>query len=660
MFSRILNIIGVTLKDIVYFVLFVMGGKIMGNVLIIKNNDENSEIYKYAKLSLMTESKRYYNTQDNSQNENYIRKIKTKFGNDGLILFITYDGTNEIKDMFIGTDVEINDKNNVEYIMRVYLSKEKEIRTIESIIDKIDLDISKDFDTNCYVIMSDMDSLFDELRERVIAQKSTILFYNDEGKIHDDGVYQLNSLAQKDNQAIRIYTTDPLGLYRTEFQRDRERVVNCKAFRRMVDKAQIFSAEKGDYYRTRMTHSLEVNQIAKAIAYALKLNLDLTEAIALGHDLGHTPFGHQGERTLDDILCGKIKTGIAISDELLHQRCFGGFKHNYQSAKILTQLEEKYVDSPGLNVTVQVVEGVLKHTRLKPDISLEDFLKPSYIEKIKVSNNGKEEVCATLEGQTVAIADEIAQRGHDVDDALTSGVMSIEEFIDKLKISKCDELKSKIQVEMQTVENSERLLIDKKELKIAKIVSCIINYMINSTIEFSKLKIEENKDLEEITLNNTKKIIAFSDDVERVNSYLERVVQKKVICNNEVARADYNANMIVKTLFEKYYANPRLLHVGTIHKIFIETLLHNNKEVANSAINLDDCSIKIVNKEIEQITKEKIDEEKIRLYIQSGNITGIEKDIVIFEKRKILIRAIVDYIAGMTDGYALEEYEKLK
>ena len=115
---------------------------------------------------------------------------------------------------------------------------------------------------------------------------------------------------------------------RTEFQRDRERIVNSTAFRRMVDKAQIFSAEKGDYFRTRMTHTLEVNQIAKAIAYALHLNLDLTEAIALGHDLGHTPFGHQGERTLNDILSGKIDAGIVTDKKKMEERCYGGFKHN--------------------------------------------------------------------------------------------------------------------------------------------------------------------------------------------------------------------------------------------------------------------------------------------------------------------------------------------
>ena len=379
----------------------------------------------------------------------------------------------------------------------------------------------------------------------------------------------------------------------------------------------------------------------------------------MGHDLGHTPFGHQGERTLDDILSGKIDVGIVAPKDMLKDRCFGGFKHNYQSARILTQLEEKYVDFPGLNVSVQVVEGVLKHTRMKKEISISDFLKDLYIDKINFLKDEEKQICATLEGQTVAIADEIAQRGHDVDDALTSGVISIEEFIDRLKISKCLELKKKIEKEMKGVDEAYRALTDKKELKIARIVSCIISYMINATIEYSSKKINE-ENVKEITMNNIKEYIGFSEEVSKVNSYLERVVQKKVICNNEVARADYNANMIVKKLFEKYYANPRLLHEGTIHKIFTEILRHDNENVSNSAVNLNDGSIKIVNKEIYQLTKEEFDSEKIKEYLLGEKIENSEEDIIIFEKRRILIRCIVDYIAGMTDGYAIEEYERLK
>lgn len=632
----------------------------MSNVIIIKNNDMKSEIYSYVQRSFLEKCKGYYNTLDNSPNERYLKKIGQSF-KDGLILFITYDSKNNenIQDVYIGSDVVINANNNVEYFMKIHLTNKNDKRAIDSIIDKIDLDLSKDFELNCYVIMSNMDSLYKELLTRIVAREEQIVVSNGVRE-EKEMPYQLSVLAQKDIQTIRVFWSDEIGEYRTQFQRDRERVVNCKAFRRLVDKAQIFSAEKGDYFRTRMTHSLEVNQIAKAIAYALNLNLDLTEAIALGHDLGHTPFGHQGERTLDDILGGKIDVGLNVSKKMLTMRCFGGFKHNYQSARILTQLEEKYTESPGLNVSVQVIEGVLKHTRLKDNIDLKDFLPKGYIEKIKIADCGEKKVCATLEGQVVAIADEIAQRGHDVDDALTSGVMSIEEFIDRLKINKCSQLQNEIQKEIEKIDTSKRLLVDERELKIARIVSSIIHYMISSTIKYSKNKIKEYEKLGEITMANEIEIITFSPEVERINSYLERVVQKKVICNNEVAKADYNASMIVRTLFEKYYTNPRLLHEGTIRKIFIETLRHNNKSVSNSAINLDDGRIAIVNEEIKEMTKDEIREDILIAYLNGDDSKKTEKDVIVFEKRRILVRAITDFIAGMTDGYALEEYEKLK
>ena len=189
-------------------------------------------------------------------------------------------------------------------------------------------------------------------------------------------------------------------------------------------------------------------------------------------------------------------------------------------------------------------------------------------------------------------------------------------------------------------------------------MSVIINYFIQETIKNS-LEMVNRNDLKEITWENTEQLISFPEDVKRVNDYLEKVVQKKVICNNEVARADYNASMIVQKLFAKYYKNPRLLHSGTVHKIFIETLKHENPNVSNSAINLSDGSIALVNEEIYEITSKEIDDDLILKYLADKNSYCDEKDVVIFEKKKILIRAITDYIAGMTDGYALEEYKKL-
>ena len=634
----------------------------MASVLIIKNGDNTNKIHFYAEESYKSGKKGYYNSVDGTLNEQALIGLKDKFGKHGIVIMITYENLDlkEIKDVFIGDEARINNNNSIEYNMYIHLIKSRHEKVIQSIIDKIDLDVDADFGYGQYVIMSDMESLYQELRERIIASKRKISNVSINKEVKEEVVYELCPLAQKDEQSLRVYQSDNTGKYRTEFQRDRERVVNCKAFRRLVDKAQIFGSEKGDYYRTRMTHSLEVNQIAKAIAYALRLNLDLTEAIALGHDLGHTPFGHQGERTLDEILCGKIDVGIKATKGMFEKRCYGGFKHNYQSAKILTEIEEKYKEFSGLNVSVQVVEGVLKHTKLKPDeIALEDFLSEKYRELIHV-NNDKLQVCSSLEGQVVTIADEIAQRGHDVDDALTSGVMTIDEFMDRLRIDKCKELFNRIDKEIKEINSLERLVVDNKDLKISRIVTVIINYFIQKTIEYSLMNVTKNEELGRISLDNNKMLVCFPSDVKRVNDYLEKVVQKKVICNYEVARADYNASMIVQKLFEKYYKNPRLLHSGTVQKIFLETLNHPNREVSNSAIYLSDASIELVNREIEEMTSVELEESLILDYLENKNNMRNEPHIVIFEKRRILIRAITDYIAGMTDGYAMEEYEKLK
>ena len=176
----------------------------------------------------------------------------------------------------------------------------------------------------------------------------------------------------------RATAVEPCSL-RTDFQRDRDRILHCKAFRRLEHKTQVFISPKGDHYRTRLTHTLEVAQIARTIARALRLNEDLTEAIALGHDLGHTPFGHMGERTLDS-LCGKS---------------IGGFRHNEQSLRVVDKLEN---GGRGLNLTWEVRDGIVHHS-------------------------GKQRP-ATLEGRIVALSDRIAYVNHDLDDSLRAGMVT--------------------------------------------------------------------------------------------------------------------------------------------------------------------------------------------------------------------------------------------
>lgn len=643
----------------------------MKRVFIIRDYMPNSTISKIgtkADESYRTKNPGNYYFGKDGRDQAYVKNSEVKNGEEGIILMLSYVDDKKHKTLnrvYIGFAKYYEDSegaSKLEYTMYRCIKSEDASRAIEGIVDKIDLNIDTDFEEGAFLKISTMKSLYDELEERIhsiqwdalkeTADASSLTNITEE--------YTLCSLAQKDRQSRRIYREKvPVRAGRTEFQRDRERVVNCKSFRRLVDKAQIFGAEKGDYYRTRMTHTLEVNQIAKAIAFALNLNLDLTEAIALGHDLGHTPFGHQGERTLDDILCGKIDGGIAVSDEMLKNRCFGGFKHNYQSAKILTQLEEKYADFPGLNVSVQVVDGVLKHTRLKKEIALGDFLTQAYLGTIQGIDEDGFSCAATMEGQVVFIADEIAQRGHDVDDALTSGVMTIDEFVDRLSIDKCSELQKRIQDEQKDIEQSARLFADKYELAIARIVSRIVNYFIEDVTRHTAGVFQKHADITEILMDNRQQMVDFSPDAKMLNEYLEKIVQKKVICNSEVARADYNAKMIITTLFRKYYESPRLLHKGTVHKIFIETLRHKEELVSNSAVDLNDGSISLVNAEIEEITRKAIEK------CPAENLDQISswedpRDYIVYVKRKILVRNIVDFIAGMTDGYALEEFARLK
>jgi dGTPase len=187
---------------------------------------------------------------------------------------------------------------------------------------------------------------------------------------------------------------------RTEFQRDRDRIIHSTAFRRLVYKTQVFVNYEGDLYRTRLTHSLEVAQIARTVARALRLNEDLVEAISLAHDLGHTPFGHAGQDALNECM-----------------REFGGFEHNLQSLRVVDELEDRYAGFRGLNLTFETREGILKHCSLKHARALGD-----------VGRRFLDRTQAGLEAQLANIADEIAYNNHDVDDGLRSGLVTLEQL----------------------------------------------------------------------------------------------------------------------------------------------------------------------------------------------------------------------------------------
>lgn len=212
------------------------------------------------------------------------------------------------------------------------------------------------------------------------------------------------SYASKSSQSIgRLFGTGASPT-RSEFQRDRDRIIHSTAFRRLQHKTQVFLAHEGRHFRNRLTHTLEVSQIARSIARALRLDEDLAEAIALSHDLGHTPFGHAGERALDRAM-----------------EPFGGFDHNVQALRVVTRLENRYAEHDGLNLTWETLEGILKHNGPLPHLlDLAEIPAPA---DLRVATY------ASLEAQVAAIADDIAYNAHDIDDALRANLVTLHDFI---------------------------------------------------------------------------------------------------------------------------------------------------------------------------------------------------------------------------------------
>jgi len=442
----------------------------------------------------------------------------------------------------------------------------------------------------------------------------------------------------------------------------------------LVDKAQIFTSSKGDHYRTRITHTLEVSQIAKAIAIKLNLNVDLTEAIALAHDLGHTPFGHQGERTLDDILKNKINI-INIPNGMKFKNEFGGFKHNFQGVRVLTCFEEKYADFFGLDVSLQVLDGVLKHTKVelkncneckktKCDqkcYDLSEFYPNELYSDFNIGIAKDNQIPFTLEGQVVKLADEIAQRGHDIDDTLTSGLIKIEEFYEYLNISFMEDLKKTIENSNSQINKTCRYIIDEKDLRCKRVISDIVGYFIDDVVEYSidKMKKFKDKNTKEDQGYYNEKLVSFSETGERANEYLEKIIAKKGINSLEVSKFDYNAEKVIITLFRAYYDNPKLLHRSTLKRIYYDTKCHKEKYVSDNIIDFINGDYKLVIAELDAIAHKNISINKQDT--EKYEPRELKKDdLEYWEKRKILVRNITDYISSMTDSYAINEYNSIR
>ncbi len=351
--------------------------------------------------------------------------------------------------------------------------------------------------------------------------------------------------------------------HRSEYQRDRDRIIHSSAFRRLEYKTQVFINHEGDLFRTRLTHSLEVAQIARTIARTLGLHEDLTEAISLAHDLGHTPFGHAGQDALNECMNN-----------------LGGFEHNLQSLRVVDKLEDKYAEFTGLNLCFETREGILKHcTRIRAK-TLGD-VGERFLNKTQPS----------LEAQLANLADEIAYNNHDVDDGLRAGLLTMEQMCEveifrrhyETVMSKYPEL------------TANRVRHEVIRRMINDLVSDLINQSQNA------LQSENPASIEEVRSSNSP-LIGFSPVMRKSNTELKRLLHKKLYEHHRVYRMTNKAQQVIRELFDALYNDPLLLPPD----------------------------------------------------YQQLRDKAIEK-----KGDKGAARIVADYIAGMTDRYALDEYDRL-
>lgn len=351
--------------------------------------------------------------------------------------------------------------------------------------------------------------------------------------------------------------------YRSEFQRDRDRVIHSKAFRRLEYKTQVFVNHEGDLYRTRLTHSLEVAQIARTVARSMDLNEDLTEAIALAHDLGHTPFGHAGQDELNACM-----------------QAYGGFEHNLQSLRVVDWLEDSYAEFAGLNLSFETREGILKHCAVKNAQQLGD-VGERFLNKSQ----------ASLEAQLTNLADEIAYNNHDIEDGLRSGLISLAQMQEVPVFAQQYEL-----VRGKYPDLEGRSLV-------RETLRRLISIMVVDLIETSQTAIKDSgvKTLEEVR-QQTQPLVQYSSTMWAAKNELKRFLRENLYFHPTVYRMSWRAQRVVRELFNVYLQDERLLPPK--HQAFA--------------------------KQYEEMSGE------------AGRA-----------------RAIADYIAGMTDRYALKQYSEL-
>lgn len=361
---------------------------------------------------------------------------------------------------------------------------------------------------------------------------------------------------------------EPESKNRTEFQRDRDRIIHASAFRRLKYKTQVFVYHEGDHYRTRLTHTLEVAQITRSIARALMVNEDLAEAIALAHDLGHTPFAHIGEEFLKECM-----------------EPYGGFEHNDQSLRVLTTLERKYPKWIGLNLTWETLEGVVKHNgpmTEEPHIAVRELQ-----EKMDL----RLDTYASVEAQVAALSDDIAYNNHDIEDGLRAGLFTLD---DLKEVELLKEVMDQVNAEYDDLS---------QHFFTQEMIREMIGMMVNDVLTESQKRLNElNPQSPEDVRMAGKAMVAFSEEMKKKVDDLRTFLFKRMYRHYTIERIWLKVERIVTDLFTAFTKNPLLLP----------------------------------------------DNWQRRLEEAGG-----------FDDEPIRARIVCDYIAGMTDRFAIREHERL-
>lgn len=388
---------------------------------------------------------------------------------------------------------------------------------------------------------------------------------------------------------------------RSPFQRDRDRIMHSRAFRRMMHKTQVFNANIGDHYRNRLTHTLEVSQIARSIGKALGLNDELIEAIALGHDLGHTPFGHVGERTLDDILRGKGINDISNQND--------GFKHNLQSLRVIDELETRCVDYDGINLTLAVREGIIKHTKVKRNGLLCQDSNNNY-RNMNLDNS----FSFTFEGQVVALSDEIAQYTHDLEDSVRSGIIRIDDVI-KFPIIKG--IIEKRNIHDYKAQFPSDPAFHLRTIVIHDYIGILINDVINtSTPLIEKYCMKYKPGFKNYTDTINSLCVKLSDDIATQAKDVYNELTDKVIISEKISVADSKSEYVIKQLFKAFYRHPKQLPDYVLTRYYVKKgSVLNRHQINDDELRSDPFFIRIISDHIAGMTDQFASREYKRLYV---------------------------------------------